>query len=133
MCGLKGWHQFGPAIGERLVASKTCFAGEGHSFALACFASDAAAAHLTHYLEKYLPRPDLQYDQEWAMPALLWIDEQRNTTHARPFMAAGGLWERYGSTREQHAAKHGYTSPTSKCIPRFRAAMAYCHTHFQAK
>jgi Family of unknown function (DUF6000) len=75
LCGLKGWHQFGPAIGDLLVASKMGFAGQGYCFALACFATEAGAAHLTQYLAKYLPRPDLAYDQEWAMPALLWIDE----------------------------------------------------------
>lgn len=133
LCGLKGWHRFGPVIGDLLVASKTCFAGQGHCFALACFATEAGASQLTQYLEKFLPRPDLAYDQEWAMPALLWIDEQRGTDHARPFMAAGGLWEHYLSAREQQATKHAFNSNASECIPRFRAAMNYCQSHFNAR
>ncbi|GAA4033520.1 hypothetical protein GCM10022409_17250 [Hymenobacter glaciei] len=45
--GLKGWQQFGTTIGELLIASETWYAGQGHCFALACFATEESAAYLT--------------------------------------------------------------------------------------
>lgn len=82
-------------IGELLVASKTCFAGQAHAFALACFADERSAQYLVEYLDIYLRKLDCIYDQNWAMPALVWVDETLGTSHAKPFLVKDGLWETF--------------------------------------
>ncbi len=123
-CGLKGWQEFETIIGELLLSSKTWYAGQGYCFALACFATDESAAYLINYLEVYLPQTSLEYDQKWAMPALMWVDEQRGTYHSHRFLVAGGLWEQYGAGRE-----FPYWE-IEECKRGFWAAMQYCRMHF---
>jgi hypothetical protein len=94
-CGLKGWRQYSDVMGDLLVPSRQCYAGQAHCFALACFADEKSAGHLCRYLDEYLRQPDKEYDQYWAMPALLWIDRVRGTSYSTPYTEAGGLWHQY--------------------------------------
>jgi len=129
LCGLQGWQQFAPTIGKLLLASEMCYAGQGFCFALACFATEESAAYLVEYLRTYLPQIELYYDQDWAMPALLWVDEQLGTSYAQSFLAPSGLWEQFASARTQ-------TSPAQELAiwkQSFWQAMSYCQTHFVAK
>jgi Family of unknown function (DUF6000) len=115
LCGLKNWQQFTPLLGALLVESRTCFATE------------ESAAFLVTYLDTYLPRLDLQYDQHWAMPALLWVDEQLGTTYAQKFLVPGGLWEHYTADKLHHSNAWQLT----ECKRQFLAAMEYCRTNFE--
>jgi hypothetical protein len=80
-CGLKRWNQFAEPIGKALVASEVTYAGQSHCFALASFADDVSVKYLMEYLDTYLSKLDCYYDQNWAMPALIWIDTKGNTNH----------------------------------------------------
>jgi hypothetical protein len=72
---------------ERLLASSTCYAGQGLCVAVARFADERAAQDLTAYLEQYLPVGDRQYDQEWAIGSLAWLDlVQPNSRRAERFL-----------------------------------------------
>ena len=93
--GIGGFIQCRDQIGARLLASETCFAGQAHAFAMACFADDASATFLEDYLDHFLRRPDCCYDQDWAMPALMWIDQETGTNRSARFLAEGGLWESF--------------------------------------
>jgi hypothetical protein len=93
--GLKRWEEFGETIGELLLPSELCFAGQGYCFALACLANDVSVRYLVAYLDRYLRQPELYYDQHWAMPALMWVDEQLGTNHSAAFLEPGGLWETF--------------------------------------
>jgi hypothetical protein len=92
-CGIKGLSEYVDTIGIKLVKSKMTYAGQGHCFALACFANDKSVKYLAEYLDIYLSKTNLIYDQAWVMPALMWVDEQNNTTHASRFIVSGGLWD----------------------------------------
>jgi hypothetical protein len=48
---------------------------------------------LCEYLERYLSRPDLDYDQSFALAALLRIDDVLGSAYSSRFLAPGGLWE----------------------------------------
>ncbi len=100
-CGLKGWNQYGSAIGEALLASELVFAGKGYCFALACFADETSVKCLTQYLDAYLAQREKLYDQNWAMPALMWIDQQNGTAFAAPYIAPGGLWESFSAGKNE--------------------------------
>jgi hypothetical protein len=60
-----------PRIGKLLLASKLAYAGQGFCLALARFGTREDAGILGDYLDSYLPRPELHYDQHWAVGALL--------------------------------------------------------------
>jgi hypothetical protein len=82
-------------IGELLLASQTSFAGQGFCFALARFGTRQDAHLLVDYLDRYLPRLDLFYDQHWAMGALLHLDSRLDTDHANRFLHDSGAWQRW--------------------------------------
>jgi len=95
-------------VGAHLLASEFVFAGVGYCFALASFGTPADAALLATYLDRYLPQPDLRYDQPWALGALLHLDRQLGTTQAQRFLPEGGLWQTWAAqTRGTPEDPHG--------------------------
>ncbi|MEY9871555.1 hypothetical protein ABH931_001028 [Streptacidiphilus sp. MAP12-33] len=90
---------FRDVLGDLLIRSETCFAGQGYCFALARFGTDEDAAYLTAYLDHWLRQPDCQYDQHWAISALLHIDGRTGGDHAARFLAPGGLWHEWNQAR----------------------------------
>jgi hypothetical protein len=125
LCGIKGWHQYANLIGSRLVPSEQCYAGQAYCFALARFADEASARHLCRYLDEYLPQPDKQYDQYWAMPALIWIDKIRGTAYSKPYIQPDGLWDEFLA-----GLKHGKRS-LMDCQLRFERLMEATTTFFK--
>ncbi|MEP4077935.1 DUF6000 family protein [Haloferula sp.] len=125
--GLKGFTECRDQIGKRLIKSEACFAGQSHAFAMACFADQESAAFLERYLEEFLRRKDCYYDQGWAMPALMWIDEECGTNRTESFLAAGGLWESF--TADKLDVNDAWT--IESCKEDFWRSMTYCRQHFQ--
>lgn len=82
---------FRERMGDLLLASEFCFSGGGYCFALARFGTHADAEILTAYLDRYLPRTDLRYDQPAALGALLRL----GTHHADRFTEPEGLWDQW--------------------------------------
>lgn len=125
--GLKRFPECQSQIGELLLASQACFAGQSHVFAMACYADETSVEFLKEYLKTYLQRLDCFYDQNWAMPALMWIDQQQATNHADDFLAPNGLWGHFtaGKISEDNDA---WT--IKSCKSHFWQVMQYCHQHF---
>jgi hypothetical protein len=55
----------------------------------------ADAEILASYLDRYLPRTDLRYDQPAALGALLRLDAHLGTHHADRFTRPEGLWDQW--------------------------------------
>ncbi|MER5977673.1 DUF6000 family protein [Streptomyces sp. NPDC001857] len=87
--------EFRERLGELLLASEVPFAGEAYCLALATFGAPADADLLVAYLDRYLPRPDLDYDQAAALGALLLLDTRLGVSQAARFLASDGLWQRW--------------------------------------
>ncbi|MEV8319559.1 DUF6000 family protein [Streptomyces sp. NPDC059900] len=87
--------EFREGIGELLLASEVCCAGLAYCVALASFGTPGDAEHLTAYLDRYLRRPDLHYDQSVAMGALVYVDLNLGHDQAARFLAKGGLWDQW--------------------------------------
>jgi hypothetical protein len=87
--------EFRDRIGELLLASEVCFAGRGYAVALASFGTEADAQWLAAYLDRYLPRLGLFYDQAMTLGALLHVDDGLGTDHAARFLEPGGLWQQW--------------------------------------
>jgi hypothetical protein len=86
---------FRERIGGLLLASEFCYSGGAYCFALARFGTQADAEILTAYLDHYLPRADLRYDQHAALGALLRLDAHLGTHHADRFTRPDGLWDQW--------------------------------------
>ncbi|MFC9755857.1 DUF6000 family protein [Streptomyces sp. NPDC056921] len=95
---------FRDILGDLLLASQFCFAGQGYCFALARFGTDEDAQHLAVYLDRYLRRPDCQYDQHWAISALLHVDSLTGSEHAARFLAPGGLWDQWNEAQPRSSS-----------------------------
>ncbi|MFE8939412.1 DUF6000 family protein [Streptomyces sp. NPDC007872] len=95
---------FRERIGDLLLASEFCFSGSAYCFALARFGTHTDAEILTAYLDHYLPRTDLHYDQPAALGALLRLDAHLGTHHADRFTEPDGLWDEWtrGTGRLDH-------------------------------
>ncbi|MFF9201627.1 DUF6000 family protein [Streptomyces sp. NPDC014986] len=99
---------FRERIGDLLLASEFCFSGGAYCFALARFGTHADAEILTAYLDRYLPRTDLRYDQPAALGALLHLDARLGTHHAARFTEPDGLWDQWVQALDHLRDHPGY-------------------------
>lgn len=90
-----GRTEFRSRIGELLLASEGPYAGGAYCVTLATFGTSADADLLCNYLDHYLPRPDLDYDQGLALGALLHLDAALGSERASRYLADGGLWQQW--------------------------------------
>ncbi|MFD9377367.1 DUF6000 family protein [Streptomyces sp. NPDC059999] len=100
---------FRERIGDLLLASEVCYSGGGYCFALARLGTHADAEILTSYLDRYLPRTDLRYDQPEALGALLRLDAHLGTHNADRFTQPDGLWEQWVNALVHLQDHPGYT------------------------
>ena len=89
---LKRFNSLEDHIGRLLLRSDLCFAGKLYCVALAEFNTPIGLDYLKRYLEYYLTRPDLDYDQGDAMSALAYLDTINGTKHFDCFQS---LWKSY--------------------------------------
>ncbi|ROQ82516.1 hypothetical protein EDD95_2132 [Streptomyces sp. CEV 2-1] len=95
LIGVDRRERFRARIGDLLLASEVCYSGGAYCFALARFGTHADAEILTTYLDRYLPRTDLHYDQPAAMGAALRLYALLGTHHADRFTEPDGLWDEW--------------------------------------
>ncbi|MFE9928899.1 DUF6000 family protein [Streptomyces sp. NPDC005533] len=95
LIGVDRRERFRARIGDLLLASEVCYSGGAYCFALARFGTHADAEILAAYLDRYLPRTDLRYDQPAALGALLHLDARLGTHHADRFTEPDGRWDRW--------------------------------------
>lgn len=95
LIGVDRREAFRERIGNLLLDSEVCYSGRGYCFALARLGTHADAEILTAYLDRYLPRADLRYDQPDALGALLRLDVRLGTHHTDRFTQPDGLWDRW--------------------------------------
>ncbi|MEU9398424.1 DUF6000 family protein [Streptomyces sp. NPDC048242] len=86
---------FRERLGDLLLASEVCYSGSAYCFALGRLGTHADAEILTAYLDHYLPRTDLHYDQPAALGALLHLDARLGTHHADRFTKPDGSWDHW--------------------------------------
>lgn len=73
------YEEFDDFIGINLLKSEVCYAGEGYLVALALFNTDKTRSYIIKYLDYYLTRPDLWFDQGDAMASMIWLDKINET------------------------------------------------------
>lgn len=120
--------EFRERLGELLLASEVCCAGPSYCAALASFGTPRDSELLVAYLDRYLRRPDLAYDQTVAMGALLFIDLNLKEDQAARFLAPGGLWPQW----LQDAPHMRETTDPATYVSSFRRLCAFMDECAQA-
>ncbi|MEU9337053.1 DUF6000 family protein [Streptomyces sp. NPDC048290] len=87
--------EFRERLGELLLDSEVCCVGLAYSVALAGFGADRDAELLAAYLDRYLRRPDLGYDQAVVMGALQVVESNPGGGRTGRFQGPEGLWQRW--------------------------------------
>lgn len=86
---------FRERLGALLLESEVCCAGGAYCVALASFGTARDADLLAAYLDRYLRRPDLAYDQPTAMGALAYTESVLHGDRAGHLLQEGGLWRQW--------------------------------------
>lgn len=91
------------------------------------------ASLLAAYLDRYLRRPDLYYDQAPALGALLHLDMKLGADHAARFLAPAGLWQQWidGPPSKQHHDPHDYTEIIGQFCTITEESARYCKAQDQ--
>lgn len=76
---VQGATHFTDVIGTHLLKSEVCCSGSQYARTLASFNTDKSIEYLNRYLEYYLTRIDLVFDQVSVMTALVYLDEENQT------------------------------------------------------
>ncbi len=84
--------EFQGDIGHLLLRSEVCYAASGYCVALARFNTPLTVQYLRTYLDYYLQRPDLWFDQADAMAALAYLDTVNRTSYSSAFQP---LWNTF--------------------------------------
>ncbi|MGW0538119.1 DUF6000 family protein [Streptomyces sp. NPDC003032] len=114
--------EFRERLGELLLASEVCCVGLAYSVALASFGTKRDAELLAAYLDRYLCRPDLAYDQTVVMGALHFIDLNLGSGQADRFREPGGLWHQWLQEAPHQQAD---TDPTPHYLSLIRRLCAF--------
>ena len=79
-------------IGIYLLKSEVSYAGDGYCLALASFNTKNGIEYLKKYLEYYLNKKDLHFDQRIVMSALNWTDKMNGTNEMGNFLPLYQEW-----------------------------------------
>ncbi|MER7760385.1 DUF6000 family protein [Streptomyces sp. NPDC097619] len=131
LIAVAGRTEFRGRLGESLMASEGAYHGSP-SLALATFGTDADVDLLCAYLDRYLPRTDIIWDQTGVLSTLLHLDAVLVTERAALYLAPGGLWEHWTAgtsntvrdPREYQATVAGLCAFTRDCAELFNEAEA---------
>ncbi|WP_425838641.1 DUF6000 family protein [Streptomyces fractus] len=127
LIAIAGHTGFRPHLGELLLASEVCCAGHAYCITLATFGTPADAELLAAYLDRYLARPDLDYDQSSALGALLHLDATYGTDHAARFLTLEGPWQHW--TRVQPHRRELSPAECQETMARYCSFVQECAGH----
>lgn len=86
-------------IGRLFLRSDVCYAGQGYAIALATFNTEGSIGFLRKYLDHYLSRKDLWFEQPDAMGALHYTDSLNGTTLFSEYLP---MWQDFVSDKPAH-------------------------------
>ncbi|MFE4861832.1 DUF6000 family protein [Streptomyces sp. NPDC056670] len=121
LIAVSGRTEFRESLGELLLASEVCCTGMAYCVALATFGTQDDAALLAAYLDRYLRRPDLAYDQGVVMGVLVFVDLNLGGNQASRFLGTGGLWHQW----LQDASHMQGTEDPATCVSLIRRLCAF--------
>lgn len=102
---IKGYTELTDIIGVHLLKSEVCYAGSGYALALATFDDDKSKEYLKIYLDFYLKRKDLWFDQNSVLAALHLVSPDEASSYL-------SSWQEYRSDKPYHDLSNSIESIT---------------------
>lgn len=96
---VKNYRDLIDIIGTHLLKSEVCCVGHIYALTLAFFNDGNCFSYLNKYLEYYLTKPSLYFDQKFVMEAVLYLDNQNKTGF---FSKHLDNWKRLQEERKKH-------------------------------
>jgi hypothetical protein len=78
---LKNYENQIDIIGIHLLKSEVCYAGDLYALIFAFYNKPKTIEYLNQYLEYYLQKPELYFDQESVLEAIAYLDTVNNTNN----------------------------------------------------
>ena len=78
---VKDYKELIDIIGTHLLKSEVCCVGHIYAVTLSFFNDENCIGYLNKYLDYYLTKPSLYFDQKFVMEALLYLDKQNRTEY----------------------------------------------------
>jgi len=78
---VKDYRELIDIIGTHLLKSEVCCVGHIYALTLAFFNDKECIQYLNRYLEYYLTKPSLYFDQKYVMEAVLYLDKVNSTDY----------------------------------------------------
>ena len=100
--GIKKANHFEKIIGTHLLKSEVCYAGYEYAITLASFNTEHSVYCFNLYLEYYLTKPELYFDQDSVIIALKYLDEINKTHHTEKHLKH---WENFIIWRNEKQIK----------------------------
>jgi hypothetical protein len=110
--GIKNTIHLEKIIGTHLLKSEVCYAGSQYAITLASFNTENSFYYLNLYLEYYLTKPELYFDQGSVIIALKYLDEVNNTNNTEKHL---GNWESFMIWRNEKQIRN--LNDLKKMIP----------------
>ncbi len=83
---IKGYKEQIEIIGIHFLKSEVCCVGHIYAFVLAAYNDDRTLQYLTTYLDYYLQKPELYFDQENVMEAVAYLDKVNGTSNINDYL-----------------------------------------------
>jgi hypothetical protein len=98
LAAVKGYRELIDIIGTNLLKSEVCCVGHIYALTLAFFNDENCIGYLNKYLDYYLSKPALYFDQKFVMEAQLYLDKQNKTNYFESYIDG---WKRLCEERSK--------------------------------
>lgn len=90
--GFRGWQHVAERLAAGLASGSTEYETQGYCVGLALLGPASATEALCTYLDRSLQPTEPHAGQEWALAALVALDDRAGTTLAAPYLGDDGPW-----------------------------------------
>ena len=102
---VKDYKELISIIGTHFLKSEVCCVGRIYALTLAFFNDDNCIQHLKRYLDHYLTKPSLYFDQKLVMEAVLFLDKENKTSNFNKYL---DMWNALQQGRQQIEKRQAY-------------------------
>lgn len=95
---IKGYKEQIEIIGTHFLKSEVCCVGHIYALVFAFYNNEKSIKYLTEYLDYYLHKPELHFDQESTLEALSYIDTTNGTNYCKKFSQS---WKKLQQDRKE--------------------------------
>ena len=88
LSAIKNYSEQIEIIGTHFLKSEVCCVGHIYALIFAFYNNEKSIKYLTDYLEYYLQKPELYFDQESALKSLKYLDKINGTNYSENFLQA---------------------------------------------